>query len=113
MAVVVDLIDHHEIARVRAGVEMARAVAAVAAVAGARAVGMRAVMIAFFVLASMPAALEGAGQLLVGADRSTGVVAPAAEDDEVRLASLGPLGCCTLTASVAYRHSHWQLGGLG
>ena len=104
------MIDHLETAHVRVGV--ARAYAAVAVV-GARAVGMRGVTTVFFALASTPAALEDVGPLLVGVDRNTGLGGMAAEGDEVRLACLELLVCCTLMESVACRHSRWHLGGLG
>lgn len=114
-AVEVDLIDHLEIARVRVEVVMGCAAAA----ADAHVVGMQAVMTAFFGLASMPAGLEDAWQLLVGVDRSTelvglvGLVGLAVEGDEMPPACLAGLECCTLMASVACRQSRWHLGGLG
>ena len=91
----------------------AAAAAAAAAAVGARAVGMQAVTTVFFALASTPAVLEGVGQMHVGADYSTGLVELAAEGDEARPACLEQLGCCTLMASVADRHSRWWLGVLG
>ena len=71
------------------------------------------VVIVFSALASMPAALEGVEQPLAEADRSTGLVEVVAEGGEARPASPGQLGCCTLMASVAGRHSHWRLGEPG
>ena len=100
------------LAIVRAQVEVER-VCAAAAVAGARVVGTQAVAIVFFALASMPAALEGVGQLHVGVDCNTGLVELAVEGDEVQPACLEPLGGCTSMACVAYRHSRWRLGALG
>ena len=86
---------------------------AVAGVAGARAVEMQAVATVFFALVSTLAALEDVEQLHVEADCSIGLAEHAAGRDEVRPACPEPLGCCTLTAPVGYRHSRWQLGVLG
>ena len=96
--------------RVQVGVEKVRAVAAAV---GARVVEMQGVKTVVFDLASTPAALEDVGQLHVEVDCSIGLAELAAEGDEVVRACHESAGCCTLMASVAYRHSHWRPGVLG
>ena len=98
--------------------EKGRAVAvavavAVAAAVGVRVVEMQAAATVVSDLASTPAAFADVGQLHVGVDCSIGLVGLAAENDEVRPACLDSPGCCTLTESVAYRHSRWWPGVLG
>ena len=83
---------------------------AVAAAVGVRVVEMQVVATVVFGLASTPAAFADVGQLHVGVGCSIGLVGLAAESDEVRPACLESPGGCTLTGSVAYRHSHWWPG---